>query len=217
MTSSDVVSSRSEASVNPTSWSLEELDAVVNEGAGQAPSISFDEQQRVDIEEAFERGRREGHAAGEAKARQVVTTALRALAEATAELSADTTSWRAALSRNLHALAVAIAKQVIQRELRTDADTIEQVVGLAMTEFPMEEIVTVRLNPADLTLLSAHALESQTADVAVGAILPGGREIKWRADAKIERGGCVVEGVQRLVDGRVDTALLRIYQRLGDV
>jgi flagellar biosynthesis/type III secretory pathway protein FliH len=31
----------------------------------------------------------------------------------------------------------------------------------------------------------------------------------------VERGGCVIEGRDRIVDGRVDTALERIYRGLS--
>ena len=211
MSSSDILDPV-EPLVTPTLWSLEELDNGAPETAAEAaPRMTAEEKHRLDIEAAFERGRQDGYAAGVAKGRETVRSALVTLAEATEALRSEAFSWREALARNLHALAVAIAKQVVQRELRTDADAIEQVVSLALTEFPMEEAVTVRINPADLTLLSAHAVEAH----GEGS-LTGGREIKWRADPQIQSGGCVVEGVERLVDGRVDTALLRIYQRLGD-
>lgn len=211
MSSSDILNPI-EPLVTPTLWSLEELDGGTSEAAPEeTPAITPEEQRRLDIEAAFERGRKDGYAAGEAKGQETVKAALATLLAATEELRSEALSWREALARNLHALAVAIAKQVVQRELRTDASEIEQVVSLALTEFPMEEAVTVRINPADLTLLSAHAVEAH----GEGS-LTGGREIKWRADPQIQSGGCVVEGVERLVDGRVDTALLRIYQRLGD-
>ena len=211
MSSSDILNPV-EPLVTPTVWSLEELDGTATEPIQEeTPAITPEEQHRLDIEAAFERGRKDGYAAGEAKGNETVKAALATLASTTEAFRNEAFLWREQLARNLHALAVAIAKQVVQRELRAEASEIERVVSLALTEFPMEEAVTVRINPADLGVLSAHAVEAH----GEGS-LTGGREIKWRADPQIQSGGCVVEGVERLVDGRVDTALLRIYQRLGD-
>lgn len=36
----------------------------------------------------------------------------------------------------------------------------------------------------------------------------------WVADARVSRGGCMVEGRERIVDGRIETALERVYRRL---
>ena len=41
------------------------------------------------------------------------------------------------------------------------------------------------------------------------------RESHWIADHRISTGGCVVEGRDRIIDGRVDTALERAYRRLA--
>ncbi|MCA9737730.1 MAG: FliH/SctL family protein [Gemmatimonadota bacterium] len=201
--------------VNPTTWALEELDTLGFASTVEPVAESPEDRHRHEVEEAFERGRAEGLREGEARAQARLTSALQALETATTGLTAESLSWREALARNLHALAVAVARQIVQRELRTDPEQLEQIVSRALSHFQMEEAVTVRLNPADLSLLSTHAVEIQSTGASSGS-LAGGREIRWRADANVERGGCVVEGAERLVDGRVDTALLRIYQGLGD-
>jgi hypothetical protein len=36
----------------------------------------------------------------------------------------------------------------------------------------------------------------------------------WLGDARVQPGGCLVEGRDRIIDGRVDTALDRTYRRL---
>ena len=111
---------------------------------------------------------------------------------------------------SLYALAVAIARQVIGRELASDADAVRTLVTRAVAEFSVDEPLTIRLNPVDLSLISAHSLEDRAEDA-----LAAGHTVRWRPDPKIEQGGCVVEGPERLVDGRVDKALLRIYHELA--
>jgi flagellar biosynthesis/type III secretory pathway protein FliH len=41
-----------------------------------------------------------------------------------------------------------------------------------------------------------------------------GRSVRWISDPEIRPGGCLVESRERLVDGRVDTALERIYRTI---
>ena len=45
--------------------------------------------------------------------------------------------------------------------------------------------------------------------------LSGIHSLTWVADDRIERGGCIVEADERLVDGRVDVAIQALYQDLG--
>jgi flagellar biosynthesis/type III secretory pathway protein FliH len=70
----------------------------------------------------------------------------------------------------------------------------------ALAQFPQETNLRVRLNPADHALLAGD---------------PSYPEINWVADARIVRGGCVVEGRERIIDGRVDLALEQIFRKLS--
>jgi flagellar biosynthesis/type III secretory pathway protein FliH len=69
----------------------------------------------------------------------------------------------------------------------------------------------VRLNPGDLSLLTAA-----TSPGGDAIHVAPGREVEWSADPGIEPGSCVVEGKLRVIDGRIDHALERIYQKLID-
>ena len=51
----------------------------------------------------------------------------------------------------------------------------------------------------------AGAMADITADAGV--------TLQWSADASVGRAGFVVESPQRLVDGRLDMALRRLYER----
>jgi flagellar biosynthesis/type III secretory pathway protein FliH len=67
----------------------------------------------------------------------------------------------------------------------------------------------VRVNPNDLAIIQAteEIVEPGTGEPA--------RELHWTGDPRIASGGCVVEGRERIVDGRVDTALERAYRRIA--
>jgi flagellar biosynthesis/type III secretory pathway protein FliH len=43
----------------------------------------------------------------------------------------------------------------------------------------------------------------------------GRRELRWTPDARVARGGVLAEGRERIVDGRVDSALERMYRALA--
>jgi flagellar biosynthesis/type III secretory pathway protein FliH len=103
---------------------------------------------------------------------------------------------------------VAVARHIVQREVVTDPTFIRDVVLNAVSQYPVDQASTVRLTPGDL----AVCRESLTNDVV--AIAPN---IQWMADATIQRGGCLTEGRERIIDGRVDTALERVYRSLGGI
>jgi flagellar assembly protein FliH len=75
----------------------------------------------------------------------------------------------------------------------------------------MDEQLRIRVHPRDLSALTTVT----GADGAPIRIAPG-REVQWVPDPQLEGGECVVEGRRRIVDGRVDLALERMYRRLTD-
>ena len=84
------------------------------------------------------------------------------------------------------------------------------IVTRAVQEFGLDQPLSIRVNPGDLE--SLQSVERGDGDMMV--TITTGREVRWVSDARIEPGGCVVEGRERIVDGRVDTGLERLYRRL---
>jgi flagellar biosynthesis/type III secretory pathway protein FliH len=41
--------------------------------------------------------------------------------------------------------------------------------------------------------------------------------VSWVADVNVSRGGVLVEGMDRIIDGRIDTALDRAYRRMAAI
>jgi flagellar assembly protein FliH len=164
------------------------------------------------VEDVRERAFQEGVAAGRAQGahaeRERLRTCLRALDEAVEEFSRSSADWTAALEENIAALAVATARHILDSELATDAHATRRIVARALTEFSVDEPVQVRLNPTDLAILQ-NLLASEDAP----SLATQGR-CRWVADQNIVAGGCIVEGRERIADGRVDLALERVYRRL---
>ena len=210
----------SHGATEATTWSPAELELeppapIEPEVSEAVPDVA---EWEARIEEADQRGRAEGYAEGREEGleegrreeRANVVPAVRALGAAIDAVRIEESGWLEALEKNISALSVAIARRTIERELRTDAETIVSLIRQALTEFPLDQQLRIRLNPQDLSLITA----ASAAGGAAAQIAPG-RNARWIPDPKIARGGFVIEGRERIVDGRIDRALERIYRELS--
>ena len=156
--------------------------------------------------EGFERGRADGERAEQARLRQALGTATEALDV----LRESEERWVGAIEENIAALAVAIARHIVDRELGTDAEVTRTMVRRALEAFPLDQPVRIRVNPHDLAVLGAFPEAGGTAPAGTPP-----RDAHWIGDPRVLPGGCLVEGRDRIVDGRVDTAIERVYRRLA--
>ena len=101
----------------------------------------------------------------------------------------------------------AVAKHLIQREVRADPTIVRDLVEQALDLVPNDVALEVRLNPDDLA-----AIDDQLSRVGAG-----GRPLhaQWIADASLDRGSFLLETPLRVVDGRADIALRSLYDRLS--
>lgn len=158
------------------------------------------------IDEHYARGLVDGEkkAAAAAQARMNELQAL--VIEATGKLAEATNIAPSVLEENIATLAVIVARQIVQREVTFDHDIIADLVRRSLTEFPIDHPVRIRVNPMDLALLTTNADRSP---------ITGKYEVSWLADPRVSRGGCLIEGRDRIIDGRVDTALERAYRKMS--
>lgn len=161
--------------------------------------------------EGRQEGFEEGHLEGRREETKRLGSLIGALEEALFDVRIAEEGRLSQIESNLAALSVAIAREIIGRELRDDADAIADLVRRALVEFPIDQPLRIRLNPQDLSTIAAL---SQPGGEAI-PIAPG-RDLRWLADPNLEPGSCIVEGTERVVDGRLDRALERIYRRLVD-
>jgi flagellar biosynthesis/type III secretory pathway protein FliH len=185
-------------------WSWQDLDS-----SGRGQDALKREAVAREIDAAYGKGLSDGEDAGFARARQELSTALRAVRAALQEVRAARATWDRTLEENLVALAAAIARKIVDRELADSGDALRELVRKAASSYPAEQAVRIRMHPDDLALLAGPDGRLASSDDPTG-----GREVRWIADEVIERGGCLVEGPDRIVDGRVDKALERLYWEL---
>lgn len=156
------------------------------------------------LEEARRLGFDDGFRAGEDSERGRLFLVARALQDGVLSVENGVDRWISNAEENISALAVAIARHILSREVTVDRQATLDVVRQAIAEFSIDQPLTVRLHPADHAVIVPMLGDGDTAR----------RSAEWIADARIAPGGCVVEGRERIIDGRVDAALERVYRRL---
>ena len=156
-------------------------------------------------EEAYERGFSDGVAAGRSQALKDLQPNLQASVKVVTEVEDFQTALLDQMQADITALALAVGRQLMEREVRAEPEVVANLVRNALSHFPLDQKLRIRLHPADLSGFSREQSGGQ-------APLAGGREVRWVPDETVSRGGCLVEGPERIVDGRVEVALERIYR-----
>ena len=178
-------------------------------------------QHRADIAAAERRGHDAGYREGAAQAGEAAHAALRPLCEslenALASLREHEQRFLGNLQENTVAVALAVARVIVDREVNADIAIVEELVRRALNEFPLDQPVRVRVHPEDLELLMDGASAQAGAAAPHAERWDPRRELSWLPDPLVARGGAVLEGRERIVDGRVDTGLERVFRRLCHV
>jgi flagellar assembly protein FliH len=150
--------------------------------------------------EAFDQGLAEGREAGRADVRaQVARLAgmIDALAQPFEQLDAD-------VERELLSLAMALARQIVRRELKTDPTQIIGIIREAIAALPVAaREVRVYLHPEDAAVVREHlaTTESERAWIMV-------------EDPIMARGGCRVTTATSRIDARLESRLAAILSEL---
>jgi flagellar assembly protein FliH len=214
--SSDVTAPRRAPAdpIGAVRWSPDELelDGAPFGGAGTPTPAPMSEtahlvhQQALD--EAFSQGFDAGRDAGATAERERLESSIATVTRLLDELRERESRWTERVEENLCALAVVVGRQLFDAELQSSPAHTAVLVRRALTEFPIDQPVVIRVNPGDLASITASAV-AEGSQATVGRV-----DAQWVPDPRITPGGCVIEGRDRIVDGRVDTALERLYRRL---
>jgi flagellar assembly protein FliH len=150
--------------------------------------------------EAFEQGLAEGREAGRAEIRAVVEKLegmFYDLAKPFEELDAE-------VERELLTLAMALARQIVRRELKTDPTQIIGIIREAIASLPVAaRDVRVHLHPEDAAVVREN-------------LAPTESERAWQLveDPVMARGGCQITSATSRVDARLETRLGAILSEL---
>lgn len=158
------------------------------------------------LELAAQRGYDEGFLAGVAQAREELEPAREALGRAIGEVRREIGAVRDRAESNILALALAVARWLMQREVAADPAAVEPLLRKAVSLLPASSAIGIHANPTDVEALGNRIEFAE----------PDGRPISihWIADATLEQGSFRLVSPERIIDGRVDTALRTLYERL---
>jgi len=167
-----------------------------------APAADAQEVRRG-YDDGFARGYEEGLRAAE----EEMHASVRAIAALTESLRAPVAKLEEHVDDELVRLTLAIARQVIRRELRSDPDQIAAVVKEARASLAsVQGAVRIGLHPDDAPLVRRMFSDD---DALAG--------VQVLEDPIVSRGGCTVTTDTAFVDATVETRVARIaVQLLGD-
>jgi flagellar assembly protein FliH len=143
--------------------------------------------------EGFQQGLREGDAAGREQARERVDR----LDQLLTDFARPLAELDEAVQNELVALAMALARQIVRRELRQDPTQIIGIVREAIGQLPIAaRDVRVQLHPEDASIIREH-------------LAPVENERAWTLveDPMMMRGGCQVVSSSSLIDVKLETRL----------
>ena len=150
--------------------------------------------------EAFEQGLAEGRAAGRAEIRAQVER----LSGMFYDLARPFEVLDTEVERELLTLAMALARQIVRRELKTDPTQIIGIIREAIAALPVAtRDVRVHLHPEDAAVVKQH-------------LAPTENERAWGIieDPVMARGGCQITTATSRIDARLETRLGAIVSEL---
>jgi flagellar assembly protein FliH len=178
-------------------WSAPDMGAT----AGKLPTVGgLVDLQAEAYKEAFEQGLAEGREEGRAQVRAQVEK----LCNMFYDLSKPFEELDAEVERELLALAMALARQIVRRELKADPTQIIGIIREAIAALPVAaRDVRVHLHPEDAAVVRQN-------------LAPTESERAWQIveDPVMARGGCQVTSATSRVDARLETRLGAIVSEL---
>jgi flagellar assembly protein FliH len=170
--------------------------------AAERPVADFEARLAAEREDA----RRRGEASGRQQARAELDDLMSRLAHSIETLAGQRGRCRCEAERDVVALAMAVARRVLRREVRMDGGALVGLVRAAFDAASLREITEVRLHPSLVPLLQPH-MES------IGAP----ESIVLRPDASLEAGAVLVETTRGTIDASVETQLDEIGRGFADL
>ncbi len=174
--------------------------------ASDSPSASGSSGARGDTQSVYQQGFQEGKAA----ARQEVSAQLEAmnsrLARTIEELTGLRQRFRHEAEADVVALALAITRRILHRELTVDPEALLGLVKAGFEKIALSEVHRVRVSREDAPLVKQH-LEKMG--------LP--HHVEVVGDASLGRGAAILDSTQGTLDASAETQLAEIERGFADL
>lgn len=148
-------------------------------------------------EQSAENIRRESYEKGREEAETELVENILAIKEERARNLAN-------LEQEVLRLAVKISEKIIGEEIKTDENTRGEIVLNALRHARQQEMLTVRINTADVSMLENMREKIDSFGRA--------KFIDFVADQAVKSGGCIIESASGTIDARLETQL-RILEK----
>ncbi len=166
------------------------------------PNLEEEAQKR--FEQAYQEGFEKGLQEGRAKGQQEISANAQKLAQIAQAMAAPYAEIDEAAEAEFINLALALAKQVIRKELETQPEAIASIVHQALASLAnVTSDVIVTVNPEDAEILKQE-------DQNFGEL----GKVTFKEDASIARGGCRVQSSASRVDATIEKQFDQLTQQL---
>lgn len=108
------------------------------------------------------------------------------------------------IERDVLKLSLKIAEKIIGREIEKDETIRGEIILTALRQARQQEMMTVRVNAADLPLVEKMREKIDAFGRA--------RYLDFVADQAVKKGGCLIESASGTIDARLETQL-RVFEK----
>lgn len=193
-----VAGTANNSSQQPSKSRLSEIDLLKSEHEKRVKSAEKD---------SYERGISEGIRTGEEQARKESIKSIEALQNQLKEVASLRKSILEKAEKDILMLSVSIAEKILQQEVTSNQDTVQNILKAAMKNILDRENIKVRLHPQDF-----HYMMDKKEDFLQG--FDGIKNIVFEEDGGIIRGGALIETQFGEVDARIDRQFAEVKNQL---
>jgi len=186
-------------------------DEIMQKTTDEVEAILADARNRVkEIEkEAEERGYQAGHEKGSEEGAKEVTSLMSTLKKTVESLKETRREFFAKSEKEMVDLVTLISSEIIQGEIKQNPEIIAGVIRKAVSGIHSKQAIKINVNPADLEIAMSLAEELIKKTEAI-------MDVKFEADEKIPRGGCIVETNIGTLDATVENMLMALHRGLRE-
>jgi len=125
------------------------------------------------------------------------------------ELKKQREDYLKSVEKEMVGLSLEIASKVIQQKIEQDEKVISKNLKHALKHLLDKGRIIIKLNPADLEIVSKHSKEIKSAE--------GLKELILEEDSEVTRGGCLIHSELGHIDAQIETQLEMIGKALLEI
>jgi flagellar assembly protein FliH len=158
------------------------------------------------LQEAYQQGFQNGQNTAQQELGGQIDAMAARLARTIEEVSGLRQRYRHEAEEDVIALAMAIARRILHRELTVDPDALLGLLKAALEKIAVREVHRVRVRPEDAPLVQQHLDKMGLA-----------QRVELIADPGLERGAIILDSSRGALDVSVETQLAEIERGFADL